>query len=260
MKGILLAAGRGTRLKPLTDKTPKPLLTVNGKPILSIIMEGLRDVGIDEIALVVGYLGNQIMDFYKDGSDLSIRLEYFTQKECNGTAGAVLAAREFLTDEPFFLGYGDILVAPENYRILMNCFQNHPERSVLSGWPSATPWTGGVLQTDSRDRLVDLIEKPPKELYSELGCDKQDYLKGQAMKSNPGNLINAGLMIVQASILRCIEMVKPSPRGELELTDALLAHAQQTSLHVLTLQNYWSDIGTPDKLREADQIFRDRLY
>nr|HPQ39905.1 nucleotidyltransferase family protein [bacterium] len=187
MKGVLLAAGRGTRLQPLTDHCPKPLLEVGGKPILTRIIEGLRDAGIDDLSLIIGHLGDRIRDTYGDGSSLGVTLSYHVQTVRDGTARAVLPAAESLSNEPFFLGYGDILVAPENYTRLTSFHHAHPEDAVLTGWPSDTPWTGGVLVVrNDHDRhiLSDLVEKPPRNQL-------------------PGNLINAGLMILQPGILDC---------------------------------------------------------
>ncbi|MCD4653663.1 nucleotidyltransferase family protein [bacterium] len=240
MRGILLAAGKGVRLQPLTTDTPKPLLRVGNKPILTRIIEGLRDSGVSEFAIVVGHLSEQIKDYYGTGEKLGVRITYFHQSIRNGTAGAVLPAADFLSGAPFFLGYGDILVEKNNYTKLMKLHRQNPKDSIISGWHSETPWAGGVLIKNKRDRLIGLIEKPSQ---------------GQASIALPGNLINAGLMILQPDILQHIHRVKPSSRGELELTDALLSLAKVSIMHVIELHTFWSDIGTHDKLQKADIYF-----
>ena len=251
VKGLLLAAGKGTRLQPLTNRTPKPLLKVGGRPILSWIMEGLQDEGVDEIGLIVGHLGDQIREYYGDGAQMNMRLRYFEQTVRNGTAGAVLPAVDFLRDVPFFLGYGDILVDRRNYSELFKKFHENTDSSIISGWPSETPWAGGVLRVDSRDRLLDLVEKPSRALYENTDNGSTVDLDGNGL----GNLINAGLMIFQPEIISHIEQVKPSPRGELELTDAMLELARASTVRVHRLHTFWSDIGTPEKLKEADEYF-----
>lgn len=241
MKGVLLAAGRGTRLRPQTDTIPKPLLKVGGKPILTWIIEGLRNAGIQSLSIIVGHLADQIEAYYGDGSALGVSLRFHHQTVRNGTARAVLPAAGDIDNTPFFLGYGDILVDPVNYIRLTAFHRAHPDDAVITGWPSDTPWTGGVLQVqrDARGhRLTGLVEKPPKDKL-------------------PGNLINAGLMILQPEILHCIRQVRPSPRGEYELTDALLDYAQRYYMHVMTIESFWSDIGTPEKLAATDAWFQD---
>ncbi|MBN1879220.1 NTP transferase domain-containing protein [bacterium] len=236
MKGVLLAAGQGVRLKPLTDTTPKPLIPVAGVPILERIITGLVSAGINQLAVVVGHLSGMIQEYFGDGAQFGADIRYFQQANRDGTARAVLPAESFLMREPFFLGYGDILVESSNYLKLRTCFEHHPNDSVISGWASDAPWTGGVLIREA-DRLTGLIEKP---------------LRG----SEPGNLINAGLMILQPDVLEHIRSVQPSPRGEYELTDALLSLAVVTTVRIFEITSFWSDIGTHEKLSEADHYFR----
>ncbi len=235
MKGVLLAAGKGNRLKPLTDHTPKPLLPVGGKPILQRIIEGLADAGIDQLAIIVGHLSEMMVDYFGDGSRYGVSIRYFQQTVCDGTAHAVLPAAEFLDKEPFFLGYGDILVDPLNYTGIRHEFERYPEDSVITGWASDTPWAGGVL-IQKGERLTGLVEKPPKG-------------------TEPGRLINAGLMILQPEVIDHIRQVTPSPRGEYELTDALLTLARTSIVRVHEIRSFWSDIGTHDKLSQADAYF-----
>jgi len=257
MKGILLAAGKGNRLYPLTTHTPKPLLNVAGKPILSWIIEGLRDVGVTDLAIVVGHLAKQIKDYYGNGNTIGVNIEYYHQTTHKGTAGAVLPAENFLRNAPFFLGYGDILVEKSNYDRLLRLHSLNPMDSIIAGWPSDTPWTGGVLKVNTENKLVGLIEKPHREqLQEQLHQEQlQEQLQGQAITENATCLINAGLMIFQPEIIQYIQKVKISLRGEYELTDAIVDFAEKSQIHVMNLQSFWSDIGTHDKLKEADRHF-----
>ncbi|MGB3975632.1 MAG: sugar phosphate nucleotidyltransferase [bacterium] len=236
MKGILLAAGRGVRLSPLTDYNPKPLLRVGGKPILQRIIEGLQICGVGDLAIVVSHLADQIIEYFGDGARFNVNIHYFHQKIVDGTARAVLPAADFIQNEPFFLGYGDVLVDLQDYRAFFQAYQNALSDSLLAAWASDTPWTGGVLVIQN-ERLVDLVEKPAKG-------------------TEPGNLINAGLMVLQPEVFDHIRQVKPSPRGEYELTDALLSLARSSTVRIHQLKTFWSDIGTFDKLRQADRYFQ----
>ncbi len=236
MKGILLAAGRGVRLSPLTDHTPKPLLPVGGKPILQRIIEGLEINEVRDLAIIVGHLADQIIEYFGDGARFNVNIHYFHQKIVDGTARAVLPAADFIQNEPFFLGYGDVLVDRQDYQAFFQAYQNALSDSLLAAWASDTPWIGGVLVIQN-ERLVDLVEKPAKG-------------------TEPGNLINAGLMVLQPEIFDHIRQVKPSPRGEYELTDALLSLARRSTVRIHQLKTFWSDIGTFDKLRQADRYFQ----
>jgi UDP-N-acetylglucosamine diphosphorylase / glucose-1-phosphate thymidylyltransferase / UDP-N-acetylgalactosamine diphosphorylase / glucosamine-1-phosphate N-acetyltransferase / galactosamine-1-phosphate N-acetyltransferase len=236
MKGILLAAGKGARLRPLTDHTPKPLLPVGGKPILQWIIEGLEKSGIRDLAIVVGHLSEQIIRYFNEGSQFNVRIRYFHQTVMDGTARAVLPAADFILNEPFFLGYGDVLVDPSDYETFFRVHRTCRQDSLVAGWASETPWTGGVL-VQQNGRLVDLVEKPHPG-------------------TEPGNIINAGLMVLQPEIFNHLRQVKPSVRGEFELTDALLSLAGCSIVRVHTLESFWSDIGTFDKLAETDRYFQ----
>ncbi len=238
MKGILLAAGKGVRLKPLTDTIPKPLIQIAKKPVLQRIIEGLESSGINDLAIVIGYLGYKIIDGFDTGAKHNVTLRYFHQTVMNGTARAVLPASGFIGNDPFFLGYGDILVDSEEYTRIVQLHKQFPSDSIIAGYPSKTPWTGGVLKHQSHI-LTDVIEKP------ERGTE-------------PGNLINAGLMILQPEIIDHIRNVRPSPRGEYELTDALKTLAAESVVRIHIINTFWSDIGTHQKLAEANDHFSNR--
>ncbi len=235
MKGVLLAAGIGKRLRPITDHIPKPLIPVGGTPILEWIIRGLRHAGVTELAIITGHLAEQLESHFGTGSALDVALTYHRQEIRNGTGYAVLPAEAMLRDAPFFLGYGDILVDPINYRTLIETFRAHPGDSVLSAWRVEDPSSCGALGI-RHGKLVDLVEKPAP---------------GQA----PSNLINAGLMVLQPGIFDEIHAIRPSPRGEYELTDALLALAHRTNVWVHELSGFWSDVGTHEKLAEAESWF-----
>ena len=117
-KAVLLAAGRGTRMRELTSDLPKPMLRVQGKPILQHIVEGLCAAGVTDFLLIVGWRAEVVRDFFGNGEAFGVRIGYETQVVQDGTGKVVELARDFCGAEPFVLGYGDILVDPSNYRRL----------------------------------------------------------------------------------------------------------------------------------------------
>src|ERR1700680_4977536 len=114
-KAVLLAAGRGTRMRELTNELPKPMIEVRGKPVLQHIVEGLRDSGVTSFLIVVGYRAEAVQNFFGDGSRYKINIQYTTQVVQDGTGRVVELAKNFVGTLPFVLSYGDILVDPQNY-------------------------------------------------------------------------------------------------------------------------------------------------
>src|SRR5215467_6320450 len=114
-KAVLLAAGRGTRMRELTAELPKPMIEVRGRPVLQHIVEGLRDAEIQQFLIVVGYHADAVQNFFGDGSRYNIAIQYETQTVQDGTGRVVNLACDFVGDSAFVLSYGDILVDPANY-------------------------------------------------------------------------------------------------------------------------------------------------
>src|SRR5436309_13782322 len=115
-QAVILAAGRGTRMRELTAEVPKPMIEVRGKPVLQHIIEGLRDAGIRELLVIVGYHADTVQNFFGDGSRDDVSIQYATQTVQDGTGRVLDLARNFVGDSPFILSYGDILVDPANYK------------------------------------------------------------------------------------------------------------------------------------------------
>src|SRR6195256_2579516 len=119
-KAVLLAAGRGTRMRELTADLPKPMINVRGKPILLHIIEGLEAAGIKKFLIVVGYHGDAVRSYFGDGTCFGLQIKYATQAVQDGTGRVVDLAREFVGQSPFVLSYGDILVDPVNYKSIVD--------------------------------------------------------------------------------------------------------------------------------------------
>jgi UDP-N-acetylglucosamine diphosphorylase / glucose-1-phosphate thymidylyltransferase / UDP-N-acetylgalactosamine diphosphorylase / glucosamine-1-phosphate N-acetyltransferase / galactosamine-1-phosphate N-acetyltransferase len=231
-KAVLLAAGKGTRMKELTNELPKPMLEVRGKPILQHIVEGLRAAGVTEFLLIVGYKAEVVRKFFGDGARFGARITYATQVVQDGTGKVVELAKEFAGADPFVLSYGDILINPENYRRLVEIGAAEALVSVKRNEGEIAK--GGCVVVNERFELTDLIEKPA----------------GPA----PSPWYNAGVYAFRPSIFEYTARLKLSPRGEYELTDAIRDLAQSGKLvRVIELAGEWADVRDPEVLATLNQ-------
>jgi dTDP-glucose pyrophosphorylase len=232
-KAVLLAAGRGTRMRELTQELPKPMLQVRGKPVLQHIIEGLRDAGLTDFLVVVGWHAEVVRDFFGDGSKWGVRINYTTQVVQDGTGKVVELARDFVGHDPFVLSYGDILIAPENYPRI--CAALAEGEAVVSVKRSEDVSQGGAVFVNEKFELIDLREKPkPGEPTSPW--------------------YNAGIYAFRPSIFAYIAKLERSPRGEFELTDAvrnvaLAGHKVQA----LELTGDWADVRDPEILARLNE-------
>jgi dTDP-glucose pyrophosphorylase len=232
-KAVLLAAGRGTRMRDLTEALPKPMLEVRGKPVLQHIVEGLRDTGLTNLLIIVGWRADVVKEFFGDGSKLGVRIQYETQTVQDGTGKVVALSRTFVGDDPFVLSYGDILVASENYQRLRTALTD--AEAVLSVKRSDDVSQGGAVFVNEKFELTDLREKPkPGEPTSPW--------------------YNAGIYAFRPSIFDHIAKLRPSPRGEYELTDAVrdLALAGK-KVQALEIAGDWADVRDPEILAQLNR-------
>jgi UDP-N-acetylglucosamine diphosphorylase / glucose-1-phosphate thymidylyltransferase / UDP-N-acetylgalactosamine diphosphorylase / glucosamine-1-phosphate N-acetyltransferase / galactosamine-1-phosphate N-acetyltransferase len=232
-KAVVLAAGRGTRMRELTAELPKPMIEVRGKPVLEHIVEGLRDAGIREFLIVVGYRADVVKNFFVNGSRYNIAIRYATQAVQDGTGRVVDLAHDFVADCPFILSYGDILVDPVNYKRFVDLPGNVEALVAVTRGEDVSK--GGAAFLNEEMELLDIREK---SLSSELAT--QWY--------------NAGLYVFRPIIFECIAKLKPSPRGEYELTDAIRALAQSgEKVKAIELTGQWADVRDPEILARLNQ-------
>jgi dTDP-glucose pyrophosphorylase len=231
-KAVLLAAGRGTRMRELTADLPKPMIEVRGKPVLQHIVEGLREAGVREFLLIVGYRSDTVQNFFGDGSRYSIEIQYATQAVQDGTGRVVDLARNFAGDSPFVLSYGDILVDPANYKRLLNLPQD--VEAIISVTRGEDVSKGGAVFLNEEMELVDLREKSkPDEPTS--------------------SWYNAGIYTFRTSIFDFTAKLKPSPRGEYELTDAVRELTRSgKKVKALELTGEWADVRDPEVLAKLN--------
>lgn len=232
-KAVLLAAGRGTRMRELTAELPKPMIEVRGKPVLQHIVEGLRDAGVRDFLIIVGYHADAVQKFFGDGSRSDIEIQYATQVVQDGTGRVVDLARNFVADSPFVLSYGDILVSPENYKSLLNLPDD--VEAIITVRPGEDARRGGAVFLNDHMELVDLREKSkPREPTSAW--------------------YNAGIYTFRPSIFEFTAKLQPSPRGEYELTDAIRSLAQSgKKVKAIELTGEWADVRDPEVLARLNR-------
>lgn len=240
MKGVVLAAGKGTRMLPLTARRPKPLVPVLDRPMIEHILLGARDAGVDHIAIVVSYLGDMIREALGNGSRLGLRLEYIDQGEARGTGHAALMCESFVGDEPFFMSWGDIIVPARNYRKVISAFVPGKTDAVLSlNWVE-DPYEGAAVYV--KDGHVEGIEeKPPK---------------GTATT----HFNNAGLFVYTPAFFARLRKLTPSSRGEIELPDAVQGMIRDGErIAAVEIEGYWSDVARPSSvLALNEKVIGDR--
>jgi UDP-N-acetylglucosamine diphosphorylase / glucose-1-phosphate thymidylyltransferase / UDP-N-acetylgalactosamine diphosphorylase / glucosamine-1-phosphate N-acetyltransferase / galactosamine-1-phosphate N-acetyltransferase len=232
-KAVLLAAGRGTRMRDLTEALPKPMLEVRGKPVLQHIVEGLRDNGLTNLLIVVGWRAEVVKEFFGEGTKLGVSIRYETQTVQDGTGRVVALARDFVATDPFLLSYGDILVAPETYGRI--CAALADAEAVISVKRSADISQGGAVFVNEKFELTDLREKP-----------------------KPGEpttpWYNAGVYAFRPTIFDYIAKLNPSPRGEYELTDAVRDLALSgKKVQALEIAGDWADVRDPETLAQLNR-------
>jgi dTDP-glucose pyrophosphorylase len=231
-KAVVLAAGRGTRMRELTDELPKPMIPVQGRPILEHIVSGLAANGVEEFLIVVGYREDVVRGHFGDGKDFGVRVNYITQEVQDGTGRVVLLAEQFAGESSFILSYGDILVPPEAYGPLTTL---QGADSIMTVKHSEDVSKGGAVFIDDAFRVTGLIEKPgPEDAKSPW--------------------YNTGIYTFTRPIFEYAAALKKSPRGEYELTDAIQAMVDDGRVvRAEELRGEWADVRDPEVLEELNR-------
>ena len=237
MKGLILSGGRGTRLRPITFTSAKQLVPVANKPILFYGIEALAASGIREIGIVVGDTRREIRDAVGDGSRFGVSVTYIEQEAPLGLAHAVLVSEPFLGTETFCMYLGDNLIR-ERLEPLVTRFRDEKPNCqiLLAAVPDPTQFGVAVLKDG---QVVRLVEKP---------------------KEPPSNLGLVGVYMFDATVFKAVKAIKPSPRGELEITDAiqwLIDQGYVVRPHVI--EGWWKDTGKLEDMLEANRIILDTL-
>ncbi len=244
MKAVIIAAGKGKRLSPITSTTPKPMIPIGGKPLLEHSILSLREVGITEILIIVGYRENIIKDYFGDGlNKFNVKIDYISQIEHLGTAHAVGFAKDFVGEDNFLLMYGDLLTDPKVFEEIIISYKKDQTEGLISLFEVSHPQEYGIISLDSAGYVENITEKPSSDL--ELG-----------------NLANAGIFIFTPLIFKAVEKTEPSVRKELEFTDSMriLINDLNGKIKGYVIKDlFWSDIGLPWHLLDANKFLLNNI-
>jgi dTDP-glucose pyrophosphorylase len=258
MKAVILAAGKGTRMKELTNELPKPMLNVpgTGKPILEHIVAGIISAGVRDIFIVTGFRADVIENHFSNGSKWNAQIVCGRQEAQNGTGKAPEVAKDFVGDSPFLLTYGDILVRDasglrivnaETYQQMIRRFEENKFSGVITVTRGEDVTHGGLNFFDHEFCLKRLIEKPSREQVDQLRRDGW-------LKAGEPIWYNAGVYIFRPSVFEFTAKLEKSPRGEYELTDAVIAMlAAKHKIAGLEIQGRWVDVRDPDVLAKLER-------
>jgi dTDP-glucose pyrophosphorylase len=212
------------------------MVPIDGKPCLARIIEGLRMAGVQECVVVTGYMAHVVEEYFGDGSAAGVHITYVHQDVATGTGSALHITRDLVGQDPFVMTYGDILVPEANYAGMVQTYEKlHCQALVGLNWVD-DPYRGAAVYLADDGRIVKIEEKPP-----------------QGTATTHWN--NAGVFVFDPLVYTYTANLKPSPRGEYELPDAIAA-IMRAGLHVqgYPLEGYWSDIGTPDSVQAAHRL------
>ncbi len=231
MKAMILAAGEGTRLRPLTLDTPKALLPVAGVPLIEHTILWLKRHSVGEVVINLHHLGKKVTDFLGDGSRLGVKIAYSPEQTLLGTAGAVRRVEQSF-DGTFVVLYGDV-ITDFNLSAMIDFHQQKKAIATLALLRVSNPWEVGVVRLNGDGRLLSFAEKPPRG-------------------SEPGNLANSGVYVLEKEILDYI------PReGFCDFAYDIFPRVIRLGLPVygyrLNKDDYLVDIGTPEKYQQANE-------
>lgn len=237
MRALVLSGGEGSRLRPITHTNAKQLIPIANKPILFSALEAVRDAGITDAGIIVGSTAAEIRAAVGDGAAWGLSVTYIPQEAPLGLAHAVLTARDYVAGEPFVMYLGDNVLLEGITRFVEGFERHRPNAQIfLARVPEPERFGVAVLEGD---RVVKLVEKP------------RERLSGLAL---------VGVYLFDDTVLEAAEAIRPSWRGELEITDAIqyLIDTGRT-VRAEMVSGWWKDTGRPEDLLEANRMMLSTL-
>ncbi|MFH1283612.1 MAG: glucose-1-phosphate thymidylyltransferase [bacterium] len=237
MKALVLAGGKGSRLRPITHTSAKQLIPVANKPILFYGIEAIKEAGITDIGFIIGDNGNEIISAVGDGSRWGIKATFIEQEAPLGLAHAVKIAEDYIAEEPFLMFLGDNLLKNGIKSVVDDFKSNSPNAQILLA-KVKNAQDFGVAELSGK-KVVKLVEKPKKP--------KSD-------------LALVGVYLFDKNIFKAVNSIKPSKRGELEITDAIqYLIDNKYKVDSYKVDGWWKDTGKLEDIIEANRLFLDTV-
>jgi dTDP-glucose pyrophosphorylase len=247
MKAVILAAGKGTRMRELTNAMPKPMLKVHGRPILQHIIEGVMEAGIRDFCIITGFKAETIESYFGDGSKWNARIQYVRQLVQDGTGKAPELARDFIGNDAFLLTYGDILVKPETYKAMVTRFNSGHFSGLITVTVGEDVTKGAINFFDKEFCLRQIVEKPSASQVN-------DFKAQGLLKEGDPVWYNAGIYIFRPVLFDFTSQLQKSPRGEYELPDAITALLRAGhKIAGCKTEGRWVDVRDPEVLAELEK-------
>lgn len=235
---VIMAGGKGSRLRSITnDEIPKPMVPVDGKPLLEYQVEALKEYGIKKIVMIVGHLGEKIMEHFKDGKDFGVDIDYIVEKEPLGTAGAFYYLKDKTEAKDFLLVFGDVFFDIDFDRMEDFHFKNAALTTLLAH-PNGHPYDSDLIQTDDNGKVI--------------GFDSKNNVRDYWYD----NMVNAGMYIINRELLELVgEPVK------IDFEKDILANQVKNGANIYAYHSpeYVKDVGTVDRINATVEELKNGL-
>lgn len=228
MKAMILAAGLGNRMRPLTDHLPKPLLPVDGKPLIEFHLENIARAGITEVIINLAYLGEKIRAHLRDGSRFGLDIQYSDEPEPLETGGAILHALPTLGDEPFLLVNGDVWCDLEFAQFIQS---------------------SQILTTKNLQGHLLLVPNPEFHPLGDFALDESGLIIEDVEKQRPNRFTFGGISLLNPQLIAQY----PDRRQKFPLVEVLRLAISNQQLAGQVFRGHWSDVGTPERLHELQE-------
>jgi glucose-1-phosphate thymidylyltransferase long form len=241
MKGLIPAAGKGTRLEPITLAIPKELLMVGDKAIIEYVIDAMKTSGVTEITIVVGWRKNAILDYLGSGERLGVKLDYVVQDKRDGLGKAVFSGEHIIGKEPFLVVLGDNFFYPKTFLKEILSFHNEHNADAIIGVAKVEdPTRHGIIKPGENNKIEDIVEKPSQEKApSNLGC--------------------MGVYIFKPIIFDAIQKTKPGVKNEYQLTDSIKILIDEGKKVLFNeIKGTHIDVGTLDDYRKANAFLSEK--